>query len=427
MGNSEKIRFALPQAIEAIDSHVQAGVDANVVFNPIEDERVDGRTVRIDGQRLLNFGTCGYLGWEIHPSVRRGAIEAVERYGTQFSCSRAYLSLPSYGELEERLSEIFGAQALVAPSTTLAHLAALPVLIDDDDLVVLDQLAHASIQMAAQLLRARGVDVELVRHSHLGQLEARLQAVGSARRVWYVLDGVYSMFGDCAPLQALRALQDRYPALHLYIDDAHGMSWLGEHGRGFALSQLSVDHRTFVVTSLNKAFGAAGGALVFQEERVKQKVRRCGGPMLFSGPVQPPMLGAAVASAKLHLGPELPRAQAELQERIQCMREQLAASGLPVYADGISPIFFVRATSAAHAIATASRLRQQGVYLNPSTFPAVPQKCPGVRFTVTRHLQLADIGHMVERLADAYRELLVGESPQADPEGPMGAEFSAAE
>ena len=121
--------------------------------------------------------------------------------------------------------------------------------------------------------------------------------------VWYALDGLYSMRGDFAPLEELSHLLAKFPSLHLYIDDAHCTSWTGTHGRGYTLERMVDRSRIVVALSLNKAFSAAGGALVFPSAELRERVRLAGGPMLFSGGIQPPMLGAAVASAHLHLSP----------------------------------------------------------------------------------------------------------------------------
>ena len=114
-------------------------------------------------------------------------------------------------------------------------------------------------------------------------------------RIWYMADGVYSMFADLAPFAQLKELLDRYPQLHLYIDDSHGVSWAGRHGRGPALDALAGHPRVVVACSLNKSFASAGGAIVFPDPEMRRLVRTSGGPMIFSGPVQPPLLGAAIS------------------------------------------------------------------------------------------------------------------------------------
>jgi 7-keto-8-aminopelargonate synthetase-like enzyme len=182
----------------------------------------------------------------------------------------------------------------VAASTTLLHRAAIPALVGDNDLVIIDQFAHASLHMATELLG--NTYVARIRHSHMQKLELMIQEFAHRHeRIWYIADALYSMRGDYAPFRELSVLLDRYQKLHVYLDDAHSTSWYGERGRGAALSHLPNIERVVVALSLNKSLSAAGGAVALSTPELKKRVYACGGTMLFSGPIQPPMLGAAVA------------------------------------------------------------------------------------------------------------------------------------
>ena len=357
--------------------------------------RCDGRWVELDGRMLRNFGTCSYLGFDRRPELRQAAIAATEEYGTQFSISRAYLECALYHELECNLEKMTGRPALVAPSTTLAHMAALPVLVRDNDVVIIDQFAHSSLHAATELLR--DVPVHLVRHSRLDQIEELMQNLShSHERIWVAVDGLYSMFGDFTPYDGLRSLLDRWPQLHVYVDDAHATGWLGSHGRGGALTHLGDHQRVVVAMSLNKAFAAAGGALALPDRDLKIRIRRCGGPMLFSGPIQPPMLGAAVASSNLQLATQHSATQSELMRRIDHALAAAQKAGLPLATQHRTPIFFIPCDSVDEATDEVQRLMQDGFYVCPSAFPAVPVNRPGVRFTVTLHNELEDIDALIE-------------------------------
>jgi 7-keto-8-aminopelargonate synthetase-like enzyme len=364
----------------------------------------DGGTWVVDGRPMLNFASCSYMGLERHPELIAGGIEALTRFGSNFAISRAYLQCPLYDALEETLGEAMGAHVLVAPSTTLGHVAALPVLVGDRDLVLVDQLTHASVHMATNLID--DVPVELVRHNRMDLLERRLveaQLDDSTERVWYLCDGVYSMLGDFAPFAELSGLMQRFSKLHLYVDDAHAMSWIGRHGRGAALSRLAPLDRVVVATSLAKAFGATGGALAFPTAALRDRVRRCGGPMMFSGPIVPSVLGAALASARLHLRPEFAEMQGELAERIALVSDGLAAAGLELATDARTPVRVLHCPSVAAAQSVVRTMRERGFFMCISTFPAVPVNKPSVRFTISRHNSLADIRAMVDCLVEARR------------------------
>lgn len=361
----------------------------------------DGGVWVVDGQPLRNFGSCSYMGLERHPELAAGAVSAIQEFGSNFSISRIYLECPLYADFEQALGEVMGRPVVVAASTTMCHLAALPVIVGDHDLVLLDQFVHSSVHMASDLIA--DVPIELLRHSRMDLLEQRLKQVESddaVERVWYLCDGVYSMLGDLAPFEELSELLTRYPKLHLYVDDAHGMSWAGQHGRGTALDRLADLERVVVAVSLSKAFGATGGALAFPSTAMRDRVRRCGGPLMFSGPIAPAGLGSGLASAKLHLTPELAQMQRELQERITFARESVEAAGLELATKPLTPVMMVHYDSIPRLHAVMRGLRERGFFTCLSTFPAVPVNKPSLRFTISRHNSFADIEELVAAVAE---------------------------
>jgi 7-keto-8-aminopelargonate synthetase-like enzyme len=409
--DSSRFRFAPSRIVDSTNRFVSEAAGEGVIMN--RAGAYDGSFVEVDGRRMRNFGSCSYLGLEIRDDLKDAACEAVRRYGTQFSFSRAYLENALYVELESELRAMTGGHVVVAPSTTLGHIAALPVLIREGDAVLIDQFAHASLHTATTMLR--DVTVERVRHNQLDRLEARVaDLAANGKRVFYICDGVYSMRGDLAPFERLRALLDAYPTLHLYIDDAHSTSWFGARGRGAALESLGGHARVVVALSLNKAFSAAGGALVFSDAETATLVRRCGGPMLFSGPIQPPMLGVAVASARLHNDPSFPALQAELAGLIDHAWQAVERKGIPLAGRDRTPIFIVPCDSPRIVFETVNRLRDAGFFVCPSTFPAVPVNQPGIRFTITRHADRASIDAFVDALGEALAGTLeAAEAPRA--------------
>lgn len=390
--------FAPAHLVAASDASVRQAIDAGVIMQTADDAPYLGRHVGIGGRTLLNFAACSYLGLEQRDELKEGAIQALRRYGTQFPFPRAHLECPLYIELEARLSAMTGGYALVAASTTLAHIAALPVLVEPGDAVLIDQFAHASLHTATALLRSN--PVEPVRHSRMDELESKIQRLSKKhRRIWYLADGLYSMLGDLAPFDEIGQLLDRYPQLHTYIDDAHSTSWAGRHGRGHSRERLQGYDRVVTVLSLNKAFAAGGGALVFPNDEDRLKVRRCGGPMLFSGPLQPPQLGAAVASARLHLRPDFATLQRQLAERIELTVETARQLAIPLASTDATPIFFLRCGAPSDTFSLAQALREKGIFAAVSVFPAVPQNQSGIRFTISRHNTPEDVRHLMEALA----------------------------
>ncbi|HEY9855135.1 MAG TPA: aminotransferase class I/II-fold pyridoxal phosphate-dependent enzyme [Stenomitos sp.] len=397
--------------LETLDTMISEAVQRGLMHHTAEDAALDGRIVTVGGRELLNFGSCSYLGLELDPRLKAGAIAAVERYGTQFSSSRAYMSAPPYAELEGLFEQLFGAPVLLAPTTSLAHLSALPVLIDpDEDAVIFDQQVHSSVQTALKLVRGQKAHIELLRHNRMDVLAERVEVLSKTRRkVWYLADGIYSMYGDTAPMAELAALLNRHEQFHLYVDDAHGMSWHGQNGRGYVLECLPSHPRMVVATSLAKAFGVGGGVLVFPDGELRRRVKTCGGPMIFSGPIQPPSLGAAIASARLHLSGELPELQQAMQARIRECNRMLEAHGLPLVSFSECPIRFIGMGQPRVAFRMVERLLEAGFFTNVAMFPAVPMKRAGVRFTLTLHQSLDDIRRLVEALAHHLPAVLAAE------------------
>jgi 7-keto-8-aminopelargonate synthetase-like enzyme len=402
MARIEHFKISHTRAVEGTYRHVTEMYEAGLVLQT--GSSPNGRHVGVDGKQYLSFGSCSYMSLESRPELRHAAHDAIDRWGTQFHFSRAYVQCPLYEELESCLERMTGRPTLVAASTSLAHMAALPVLIEEGDSVIVDQFAHASLHTALRLVPS--APLELVRHNRMDLLDTALKRLApTSKQIWYVADGIYSMLGDFADLGALKQLLDAHPKLRLYVDDAHATSWMGRHGRGVTLEWFESDPRVVVALSLNKAFSAAGGALAVPSEAMKLRIRRAGSTMLFSGPIQPPMLGAAVGSARLHLGDELRLMHRELAGKIALAGRAIERHRLVVAAPALSTIFHVQCDSTRMTQAIVKRMRDLGYYCCAVTFPAVPVNRPGIRFTVCRHNRNEDIDSFVEALAETRNEI----------------------
>ena len=371
----------------------------------IEDEVFRGDQITIQGQSVANFGLCSYLGLGDDKRLAEAAKDAIDRYGTSYSSSLAYTALPLSKDVRERLAQIFGAHIVLAPTTTLAHLAALPVLIRSDDHVLVDGRVHASVAMATQLLQANGVSVHAVPHNDLVRLEELVADAGESRRVWYLTDGVFSMDGDMAPAAEINTLLDRYDNLNVYCDDAHGFGWAGQHGRGTYLDRAGWHDRLVVVAGLSKSFGATGGVVATTNPERAAAIEVTGGPLIFGGPIPPAALGAAVVSGDIHLSDELPDRQAELGRRIEFVNRFAEEIGLDFTAREHSPLWFLDVGDARNALELVRVMKQSGFYLNGASFPAVPLGHAGVRFTVTLYNSLQQIEDMLVCLNDKRLEL----------------------
>jgi 7-keto-8-aminopelargonate synthetase-like enzyme len=389
------------QILDTVDEVISISSNLGITQLKVEDDELNGRTIKVKGKDVVNFGSCSYLGLEKNPKIIDGVVDAVKKYGSQFSSSRTYASVTLYTEAESLLEEIFERPVLLAPTVTLGHLSNIPVLIGDRDAVILDIQVHACVQTATQLVKARGVHVELIRHNRIDILEERINELKNKyEKIWYMADGVYSMFGDFLPINELYRLLDSYPQFHLYVDDAHGTGWIGKNGVGYVLSQKTMHERLYLVAGLAKSFAACGGVLIFPNERARNKVKNCGGTFIFSGPIQPPMLGAIIASAKLHLSSELKHYQNELQKRVDYFVETCKSFNLPLIGESNSPIFFIGVGKPGVGYNMVTRVMNKGFYINLSVFPSVPYKNTGLRIPLTVNHTFEDIYNLLSIIAD---------------------------
>jgi 7-keto-8-aminopelargonate synthetase-like enzyme len=393
--------------IETVDQILTHAKQKNIIHHFTEDLKLKNNHIKIKGQNLVNFGSCSYLGLEFENNIKQAGKDAIDAYGTQFSSSRAYVSPRYYETLESKLSTIFDAPTIVTPTTTLGHIAAIPIVVGPEDAVILDHQVHNSVQTAVNLVKAKNTHVELVRHNRMDLLEKRIIELKSKyRKVWYMADGIYSMYGDLTPLDDIYRLLDKYEEFNFYVDDAHGMSCFGKKGQGYVLSNRKIHERMIVATSFAKAFATGGGVLIFPNKEMASLVRNCGGPLITSGPMQPSALGAANAVADLHLSGKINEYQEDLAENIKYTHLMLKKNNLPNLGNETTPIFFIAVSLPKIAYKLINRMKDDGFFLNLGIFPAVPIKNTGVRFTITRLHTFAQIDKMIKQMSLHYFNIL---------------------
>ncbi|WP_108424501.1 aminotransferase class I/II-fold pyridoxal phosphate-dependent enzyme [Flagellimonas amoyensis] len=375
-----------------------------------------GRTIRVGDRELFHFGTTGYLGLEQDPRLKEAAISAIGQYGTQFPLSKSYISNPLYEELEDHVGSIYGHPIVITKNSTLGHLGVIPSVVEDGDVIILDHQVHWSVQNAAKMLKTRSVPIEMIRHNHLEMLEDKIKKYQHTKQhIWYMADGIYSMYGDYAPVKALMELAQKYPQLRLYFDDVHGMSWVGRNGTGYVLDQLGeLPENVLLFGTLSKTFGASGAVLACSNASMYDKIKTFGGPLTFSAQLEPASVAAAIASAKIHLSPEIYGLQDELRERIDHFNERLRATDLPLIDQNTSPVFYIGTGMPKTGYNFVNRLMHEGFYVNLGIFPAVPVKNTGVRITISRHNQLEEIKALVEAMEHHFPKALEDTHTTAD-------------
>lgn len=397
--------------LDVVHNIVGTAKEKGLMHIQSEEKEFNGDAFTIKGKQLKNFGTCGYLGLEMHPKLIEGSVDLTRKFGTQFSMSRTFIQTGYMKELENYISQIFnGHKALCYSATSTAHISVLNSLIRPTDCIVLDQQVHFSVQYPCKSLKTQGTDVQMIRHSRLDMLERILvNGANKYERIWYMADGVYSMYGDFPDTDRLKELMEKFPKLHLYFDDAHGMGWEGRNGAGYVFDRLGVNERIILISTLAKGFGCIGGTAIFGSEEMYNKVNLFGGPLTYSHPLAPGTAGAAIASAKIHLSDEIYMLQDELKELISYTNSQLESKKLPNISSPHSPIYFIGAGTYKVTLNIVDRMLKEGFYLNPATFPAVPNDKTGLRFTITRHRTKQDIRAFVDALAYHFPRAVVEE------------------
>ncbi len=421
----------LTQQVELINQLVSQCVEVGIAQLQATDFSVNGRTINVKGKNLTYFGNCSYLGLELDDRLKEAAKEGIDRYGLQFSCSRSYAYLSLFEEYETMLSQIFmNKPVLVSPTITLGHVAVIPTIITPGDAIILDHQVHASVKNAAMLAKANGVHIEIVRHNRMDMLENRIEKLSKEyNKIWYMADGVYSMYGDSAPMIELYDLMNRHDQFWCYVDDAHGMSLKGKHGCGYALSQVDYFHDKMIfTTSLAKGYGTLGGAMIFPNQELKRLIQNCGSTMMFSGPLSPSNILAGVASAKIHLSDEIYDLQEKLMDRIRYFILTAKGLRLPLASDERTPIFFLTLGSPEAVWDTSPKLITEGYLLNMSSYPAVPYKSSGLRACVTNHHSIEDIhemlvsvSHHVHNIGIEPTKIDLSETPETMPMRALGS------
>jgi 8-amino-7-oxononanoate synthase len=341
-----------------------------------------------DGRRLLSFSCNDYLNFSQHPQIVAAAVDAIKRYGVGAGASRLITgNHPLYDELETRLARLKGSEAAcVFGSGYLANAGIIPAVVGPDDLILVDELAHACIYAGAKL---SGAQVHLYRHcdpSHAETLMA--QHRGGKKRALIATDGVFSMDGDIAPLAALSELARRFDAW-LLSDDAHGLGVVGG-GRGSAFVNSAARSPIDVplqAGTLSKAVGAYGGYLC-ASQAVIDLMRTRARTFIYSTGLPPAIVAAAIAALEL-----IERDPAYAAEPLRKARLFTRTLNLPEAQSAIVPVIV---GDAAAALAASDLLRDNGFLVIAIRPPTVPAGTARLRFAFTAQHEDGDIARLAE-------------------------------
>lgn len=379
-------------------------------FIPLEGS--EGTEVEIGGKSLIMIGSNNYLGLTHHPAVRAAAQDAITRYGTSCSGSR-FLNgtLELHEELERRLAKFMGQEAAVCFSTGFqANLGAISAICGKGDVVLCDRENHASIIDGCRLSFA---DMRKFRHNDVEDLERHLQVASEQKRAaLIVVDGLYSMMGDLAPLPEIRALADKYKA-RLMVDEAHGIGVLGDTGRG-AAEHCGI-HPDLVMGTFSKSFASLGG-FIAGPKNVIHYMRHHSRSLMFSASITPSSAAAALAALDLiEAGPEMRQRVLQIAHRV---RTGLSGMGFQTAGSLASPIVPVIVGDQERVMRLWKTLFECGLFTNSVTQPAVPAGADLIRTSYISSHTDRHVEQILERFAEAGRlSGLLSERPDAG-EGP---------
>lgn len=336
-------------------------------FHVVESEQ--SPEVIVEGRKMIMLGSNNYLGLTSHPKVKEAAIEAVKRYGSGCAGSR-FLNgtLDIHVKLEEKLASFFRKDAALAFSTGYqTNLGIISSLAGRDDVVVIDKLDHASIIDACRLSFA---EVKKFKHNDMDYLEYVLKESGNRGKL-VVVDGVYSMEGDIAPLPDIVKVCRKYGA-RLMVDDAHGIGVLGGTGRGTA-EHFDLEKEVDVIMGTYSKSLASIGGFVVADKDVIHYMKHTSRPLIFSA--SPPPASVAAVIAALEIIDREPERREQLWHNTRKMMQAFKQMG---YDTGVAetPIIPLIIGEMDRAFLMWKTLYDEGVFVNPVVPPAtLPGRC----------------------------------------------------
>ena len=364
-------------------------------FIPLED--TEGTEVVIRGKRMIMIGSNNYLGLTTHPKVREAAIDAIKRYGTGCTGSR-FLNgnLALHNRLEQDLADFIGKESGLVFSTGMqTNLGTISCLVGRDDVVITDREDHASIIDGCRL--SYGV-MKRYRHNDLEHLGRTLDE-SSGHGTLVVVDGVFSMGGDIAPLPEIVALCQRHGA-RVMVDDAHSLGVLAD-GRGTAAHFGLTDETDLTMGTFSKSFASIGG-VVAGDFGVIDYIRHHGRAQIFSASM-PPSAVATVAAC-LEVIKEEPERTHRVMDLAQRMRDGYHALGFNTLSSE-TPIIPIFVGDDVKTFQLWRALFEAGIYVNPVVPPAVPPNQSLLRTSYMATHTEAQMDRVLETFGRVGKEL----------------------
>lgn len=363
-------------------------------FGAVTEKLISATEGIVDGHPVILAGTNNYLGLTFEPSCLQAAHEATTAYGTGTTGSR--MANGTYQEhilLERDLGEFFGREHAIAFSTGYAAtLGMASTLAGKDDVILMDADSHASLYDGVRL---SGAEVIRFHHNNVEDLEKRLRRLGErSKNALIIVEGIYSMQGDSAPLAEIVALKKRYGAM-LLVDEAHSLGMLGKNGRGVAEEAGVEDDVDFIVGTFSKSLGSIGGFCVSHHAEL-EAVRYATRSYIFTASPSPAVVASTRAALKLLR--ERPQLRKQLWANAHQLHSGFLQLGLQIGAE-VSPVVAVTCPDRAQAITWWRELLENGIYVNLVIPPASPNRNALLRCSVSAAHSPAQIQQIIDAFA----------------------------
>lgn len=356
--------------------------------------------IRVEQGEVLNFCANNYLGLCDKKELIEAAMEGLKTHGYGMSSVRFICGTQDiHRQLERKISEFLGTDDTILYSSCFdANGGLFETLIGEPDVVISDELNHASIIDGIRLCKAQR---KRFKHGDMADLERNLKEAKSARIRLIATDGVFSMDGDVADLKAICDLADEYDSL-VMIDDSHATGFIGDHGRGTA-EWCGVEGRVDIITStLGKALGGASGGFTSGRGEIIELLRQRSRPYIFSNTLAPPIVAAAtVAINLLQRAEDLRR---RLRENTIYFRREISAKGFRIK-EGSTPIIPIMVGDPKLAQKMATDLLGEGIYAIAFSYPVVPRGQDRIRVQISAAHTREHLDRAVEAFAKVGKRL----------------------
>jgi glycine C-acetyltransferase len=370
---------------------------ANQVYPYCREFETGGLHTSIAGKPIINFSSNDYLGLTNHPKVKEAAKKAVDKYACGLSSSRFQATTVEHVELEKRLAKWFGFESCLTFTTGYqAMVGTIAALADKDTTLILDAYSHACIldgTFMAAGTPGRSPEVRFFNHNSAKSLE-RILKTRERKNALVLVEGVYSLDGDMAPMKEFVEICDRYEAV-LIVDDAHGTGTLGERGTGILEHTGLLGKVPLVVTTFSKTFGGIGGVVLGSQE-VVDHIKHQARSFIFSASLPVPIVAAASTILDM-LESDGPAMVKELHQKSEYFRSKLNEAGFELGTSN-THIMPVMCREERKTLFMHVALLECGVMMVPLTYPSVKQGEERLRVNITRGHSQEDMDTALELL-----------------------------